>query len=181
MVALVKKCLRCIILFPAQLLSANQYKAEYIRLRAAVAHGDQSFSEGAANLHSGGYACGLFHVRRAQSVIDRSREWDVDGDAVCFDGKLGGYGAAWRNRVAGWYCLARYVGVGLGIWNIPVPVEGPSVQPDTLLVPLLGFDRQGYRLGYGGGYYDRTLAAATDRPLLVGVGFEQALIPTIHP
>ena len=37
--------------------------------------------------------------------------------------------------------------------------DGPLVAPDLLLVPLLAFDRQGRRLGYGGGYYDRTIAA----------------------
>jgi 5-formyltetrahydrofolate cyclo-ligase len=71
--------------------------------------------------------------------------------------------------------------ITLGVWNIPVPAEGAVVQPESLLVPLLGFDRHGYRLGYGGGYYDRTLAAMADRPLLIGLGFEQALMPTIHP
>jgi 5-formyltetrahydrofolate cyclo-ligase len=46
----------------------------------------------------------------------------------------------------------------LGRWNIKVPPEGaPEVLPDVLLVPLLAFDRKGFRLGYGGGFYDRTL------------------------
>jgi len=46
----------------------------------------------------------------------------------------------------------------MGRWNIKVPPEeAPEVLPDVLLVPLLAFDRRGYRLGYGGGFYDRTL------------------------
>jgi 5-formyltetrahydrofolate cyclo-ligase len=45
-----------------------------------------------------------------------------------------------------------------GLWDIKIPPDtAPEVQPDVLLVPLLAFDRQGYRLGYGGGFYDRTL------------------------
>ena len=68
-----------------------------------------------------------------------------------------------------------------GIWNIPVPAEGPAVEPDALLVPLVGFDGDGYRLGYGGGYYDRTLASLRRRPLTIGIGFELAELPTIHP
>jgi 5-formyltetrahydrofolate cyclo-ligase len=68
-----------------------------------------------------------------------------------------------------------------GIWNIPVPAEGETLSPTVLLAPLVGFDGCGYRLGYGGGYYDRTLAAAMPRPLAIGVGFEASRLETIHP
>jgi 5-formyltetrahydrofolate cyclo-ligase len=68
-----------------------------------------------------------------------------------------------------------------GFWNIPVPAERRVVRPTVLLVPLVGFDRQGYRLGYGGGYYDRTLAAMTPRPHAIGVGYELGRLATIHP
>ena len=47
----------------------------------------------------------------------------------------------------------------------------PRAEPDLVLMPLLGFDRAGTRLGYGGGYYDRTLAALGKKPLLVGLAF----------
>jgi 5-formyltetrahydrofolate cyclo-ligase len=68
-----------------------------------------------------------------------------------------------------------------GIWGIPVPAEGDAVLPDMLLAPLVGFDARGYRLGYGGGYYDRTLAALPERPLVIGIGYESSGLETIHP
>ena len=66
-------------------------------------------------------------------------------------------------------------------YGIPTPTRGEFVQPDMLLLPLNGFDGDGYRLGYGGGYFDRTLAAMSPRPLAVGVGFEINRLPTIRP
>jgi 5-formyltetrahydrofolate cyclo-ligase len=68
-----------------------------------------------------------------------------------------------------------------GFWNIPAPAERRLVKPDVLLIPLVGFDAAGFRLGYGGGYYDRTLAALTPRPLCIGVGYDDSQIDTIHP
>ena len=68
-----------------------------------------------------------------------------------------------------------------GVWNIPIPAEGQIVRPSALLVPLVGFDSGGYRLGYGGGFYDRTLAALSPQPLAIGVGYEFGRLATIHP
>ena len=68
-----------------------------------------------------------------------------------------------------------------GVYDLPVPEEGDIVTPRLALVPPIGFDAMGYRLGYGGGYYDHTLAALTPRPLTIGVAFEMARIDTISP
>lgn len=68
-----------------------------------------------------------------------------------------------------------------GVWNIPVPATREVITPDVLLVPLLGFDDAGYRLGYGGGYYDRTLAAMNPRPRTIGIGYAHARLESIQP
>jgi 5-formyltetrahydrofolate cyclo-ligase len=68
-----------------------------------------------------------------------------------------------------------------GVWGIPVPTERRVARPTILLAPLVGFDNAGYRLGYGGGYHDRTLAALEPRPLAIGVGYELGRLDTIHP
>jgi 5,10-methenyltetrahydrofolate synthetase len=65
--------------------------------------------------------------------------------------------------------------------GIPIPRAGETVIPDIVLLPLLAFDAQGFRLGYGGGYFDRTLAALVPRPLAIGVGFELGRVPDIRP
>jgi 5,10-methenyltetrahydrofolate synthetase len=68
-----------------------------------------------------------------------------------------------------------------GVWNIPIPAEGASVIPDVVISPIVGFDAQNYRLGYGGGFFDRTLAAMPTKALVIGIGYETGRIPTIHP
>jgi 5-formyltetrahydrofolate cyclo-ligase len=59
-----------------------------------------------------------------------------------------------------------------GRWDIEHPAEGEPVTPNALLIPLVGFDGGGHRLGYGGGFYDRTLAVLSPRPRAIGLGFE---------
>lgn len=68
-----------------------------------------------------------------------------------------------------------------GFWNIPIPAEKRVVHPDVVLAPMIGFDGANYRLGYGGGYFDRTLAAASPRPLAIGVGYSDTRLETIYP
>lgn len=68
-----------------------------------------------------------------------------------------------------------------GVWDIPYPAEGAQVVPSLLLIPLVGFDAANHRLGHGGGYYDRTLAALSPRPLAIGVGFELGRLASIAP
>ncbi len=67
------------------------------------------------------------------------------------------------------------------IYGIPFPDNTCEIAVDSIIIPLLGFDEQGYRLGYGSGYFDRTLAALNPRPLTIGVAFEMFRLPTIHP
>jgi 5-formyltetrahydrofolate cyclo-ligase len=68
-----------------------------------------------------------------------------------------------------------------GVWDIPIPAKRGIVIPTMVLAPLVGFDGASFRLGYGGGYFDRTLAALTPRPFAIGVGFEFQRLDTIYP
>lgn len=67
-----------------------------------------------------------------------------------------------------------------GVFGLPVP-QSPVVVPDVVLAPPIGFDARGYRLGYGGGYFDRTLASLSPRPVAIAVAREASRIDTIHP
>ncbi len=72
-----------------------------------------------------------------------------------------------------------------GVYDIPYPAAGEPVVPDVALVPMNGFDAAGYRLGYGGGFFDRTLAALRGtggkRPVAIGVTYELARMESIVP
>jgi 5-formyltetrahydrofolate cyclo-ligase len=70
-----------------------------------------------------------------------------------------------------------------GAFKVRVPAVADPITPDVLLVPMLAFDARGYRLGYGGGFYDRTLAGLRAQRRVLAIGFaydaqEMAQVPT---
>lgn len=69
-----------------------------------------------------------------------------------------------------------------GLWNLPVPpASAGEVVPNLLIAPVLGWAGDGHRIGFGTGYFDRTLAAMDPRPFAIGVGLHAARLSTIHP
>jgi 5,10-methenyltetrahydrofolate synthetase len=68
-----------------------------------------------------------------------------------------------------------------GPLDIPYPVSSQEMTPDAVLLPMNGWDPQGYRLGYGAGFFDRTLASLAKKPLTIGISYEFAKLDTIYP
>ncbi len=68
-----------------------------------------------------------------------------------------------------------------GLWKIPYPVDGEILLPNVVIAPVVGFDHECYRLGYGGGFFDRTLPGMHPKPLTIGVGYPDAELRTIFP
>jgi len=66
-------------------------------------------------------------------------------------------------------------------YGIPKPKDTEVIVPTLLFVPCVGYGAGGYRIGYGGGFYDRTLAKLQPRPYTVGLGFTCAFVPELDP
>ena len=66
-------------------------------------------------------------------------------------------------------------------YGIPKPKDTEAFEPLLLLVPCVGYGPGGLRLGYGGGFYDRTLAALRPRPITIGVGYSHGYVPWLKP
>lgn len=66
-------------------------------------------------------------------------------------------------------------------YGIPKPKDTEVIVPTLLLVPCVGYGPGGYRLGYGGGFYDRTLATLQPRPFTVGLGYSHGWLPDLEP
>jgi len=73
------------------------------------------------------------------------------------------------------------VELAMGALGIRYPKASAEVVPEAVLLPMNGWDRAGYRLGYGGGFFDRTLAALPNKPVVIGISYELARMDTIHP
>jgi 5-formyltetrahydrofolate cyclo-ligase len=117
-------------------------------------------------------------VQANANVVSAFHPYQSEIDTRLLLGKLAGEG--WTT------CLPIVLGKGLplefrrwlpgeplikGVWGIERPPEtSPVVEPDVLIIPLLAFDRKGYRLGYGGGFYDRTLEKLRVLKNIVAIG-----------
>ena len=113
--------------------------------------------------------------RREFNCLPYMREVVRSGGRVALPAVIG------RGRPLEFRCWTEGTKMEAGVWNIPHPASGPPVSPSALVIPLLGFDDSGFRLGYGAGYYDATIAAFSEKPYAVGVGFEFSCLPTIFP
>ncbi len=65
-------------------------------------------------------------------------------------------------------------------YDIPKPKDTDEFKPALLLLPCVGYGPEGVRLGYGGGFYDRTLADLSPRPLTIGVGYAHGFLPMLR-
>lgn len=161
-------------------------KAERARLldlrRAMTATDYQSASEAIAQtlrtyLPAGScelLAC-YWPFRREFNVLPYMRETVRAGGSVALPVVMG------RGRPLEFRRWTPDAAMEKGVWNIPHPAPSPPVYPTALVIPLVGFDDAGYRLGYGAAYYDMTLASLPGRPLAVGIGFEFSRLASIHP
>jgi len=73
------------------------------------------------------------------------------------------------------------VALASGALGIPYPVDSNPIVPTVVLLPMVGWDEAGHRLGYGGGFFDRTLASLKKKAVAIGIGYELARVKTIQP
>ena len=66
-------------------------------------------------------------------------------------------------------------------YGIPKPKDAEVIVPTLLFVPCVGYGPGGFRLGYGGGFYDRTLATLQPKPFTAGLGFTNGFLPDLMP
>lgn len=86
-----------------------------------------------------------------------------------------------RGRALEFHAWTPTTPMKIGHHKIAEPTSGRVMLPELLFVPCVGFDSDGYRLGYGGGYYDRTLAGwpAAHKPITVGIAYEACRTDTL--
>jgi 5-formyltetrahydrofolate cyclo-ligase len=137
-----------------------------LRAEAAQAAADNFFR--GVTLNPGEVVAAYWPIRDeldVRSVLTRLMD---DGQPVCLPVVLG-HGLPLELRL--WVEGAALYPSGFG--TLAPDEFAPVVEPDVILMPLLGFDKHGTRLGYGGGYYDRTLMHLSKKPRLVGFAFSR--------
>ncbi|MBP7001349.1 5-formyltetrahydrofolate cyclo-ligase [Amaricoccus sp.] len=159
-------------------LAAEKAAARAVAMeRRAELHKDGAGAARRAAAHALDVIAPLRHVRVVAVYLPMRSEIDPTPLMLALGGLghvvaapvIGGRGLplsfrAWRPGAA----LAR------GPLGAPHPAEGETVEPDLVVAPLLAFDAGGWRLGYGGGYYDRTLAGLRAARSLTALGFAYA-------
>jgi 5,10-methenyltetrahydrofolate synthetase len=125
-----------------------------------------------AGMHAVGF---YWPVRGEPDLRDTIAEWlTADANRVAALPRIAGDMLEFRQ----WH---RDALMQAGAFGIPVPAHGRVVHPDCLLIPCVGFDAARFRLGYGGGFYDRTYATLVPWPFAVGIAFEATRFDSIDP
>jgi 5-formyltetrahydrofolate cyclo-ligase len=86
-----------------------------------------------------------------------------------------------ETRSLRWHVWYPGCAMELDAYDIPKPKDTEEFAPAMLIVPCLGFGPGGVRLGYGGGFFDRTLASVSPRPVTVGVSYTHGFLPMLRP
>ena len=165
--------------------AARWKKEQRARLRAAKAELSESFTQAAdikiaqaietalPAILSGSFSF-YWPMRGEPDLRAAATRWVSSGAVAALPDTTRGQPLIFRPWKPG--CAMR-----AGLWDIPVPDTAAEMHPAILLIPCLGFDEHGYRLGNGGGFYDRTLANLAPRPLAVGVAYSMSRISSIRP
>lgn len=167
----------------------NSWQKWRIEQRLRLTQQRLEFANGVSALHQAAV------FKRLQSVVNTLPKgiigfyWPVRGEIDCRDFIYGlikqGWQAALPKVIAPQHALQfRQWGpesiMQAEVWDIPVPQDTALIQPDVLIIPLVGFDMDLHRLGNGGGFYDRTLASSV-KPISIGIGYQWMSLRSIQP
>ena len=140
--------------------------------------------------HSRRIAAGLSEILRDPAGLVVSAYWPIRGEPDlrdwCIDLRRRGARTALPVVVAKDTPLAFRIWnedsqLTRAVWSTFEPLDGEDVRPDVVIAPVVGFDPDCYRLGYGGGFFVRTQAVLPPSTVAIGVGYAQAALSTIHP